>query len=83
MKEYYGARDLHPLDYPIKTYEEQMTECKGMYDCTPPVLGTKENFNGNNYSHGYKQVMFSDVITLLGVIAMIILIPYIFNTNKR
>lgn len=46
MKEYYGVRDLHPLDYPIKSYDEQMTECRGMYDCPSHV--THENFSGHN-----------------------------------
>ena len=50
MKEYYGVRDLHPLDYPIKSYEEQMTECKGMYDCVPTQsLQTKEHFKDNRF----------------------------------
>lgn len=43
--EHYGSRTLHPLDYPIQSYEDQMVACKGMYDCVP--LGTKEHFGGH------------------------------------
>ena len=79
MKEYYGARELHPLDYPIKSYEEQMTECKGMYDCAP-LGGTPqavEHFVPNMQSELLFGLTTQQILVLLVILAFIVMIPYL------
>ena len=72
MKEYYGARELHPLDYPIRSYEEQMAECKGMYDCHPAGVpatgGTIENFGP--FGTGAPRWLINVAFVILGFFLM-------------